>query len=66
MKPAVLFRWQQVAMSRRTRIFLIIIGLLLLAVAIAALTYALIPARVLHEVTPIAPTVFTLPPGGAP
>lgn len=53
-------------MSRRTRIFLIIIGLLLLAVAIAALTYALIPARVLHEVTPIAPTVFTLPPGGAP
>ncbi len=53
-------------MSRRMRIFLTILGLLLLAISIAALTYALIPARVLHDITPIAPTVFTLPPGGAP
>jgi len=53
-------------MSQRTRIFLTIIGLLLLAVSIAALSFALAPARVLHEATQIAPTLFTLPPGGVP
>lgn len=53
-------------MSRRTRIFLTILGLLLLVISIAALTYALTPAQVLRNSAPIAPTLFTLPPGGVP
>jgi hypothetical protein len=53
-------------MTKRTRIFLTILGLLLLAIAIAALSYALTPAQVLHETAPISPTLFTLPAGGAP
>jgi hypothetical protein len=53
-------------MSQRMRIFLTLIGLLLLAISIAALAYAFIPARVIQDATPIAPTLFTLPPGGVP
>ncbi len=53
-------------MSRRTRIILALIGLLLVVISIAALSFAFAPANVLHETTPIAPTLFTLPPGGLP
>ncbi len=53
-------------MSRRTRIILALIGLLLVAISITALAFAFAPASVLHETTPIAPTLFTLPPGGLP
>jgi hypothetical protein len=53
-------------MSRRTRIILAVVGLLLVGISIAALSYAFIPAGVLREATPIAPTLFTLPPGGLP
>ncbi len=53
-------------MSRQTRIILAVIGLLLVGISVAALTYALAPAGVLHETTPIAPTLFTLPAGGVP
>ena len=51
-------------MSRRKRMTLALIGLLLLAFALAALTYAFSPAVVLSEQAPIAPTLLTLPPGG--
>jgi hypothetical protein len=53
-------------MSRRTRIILILAGLLLLAVSFAALSYAYAPSNVLRDATPLAPTLFTLPAGGAP
>jgi hypothetical protein len=53
-------------MSRRTRILLAVIGLLLLGISLAALSYAFAPAGVLRETTPIIPTLLTLPPGGVP
>ncbi len=53
-------------MSRRTRIILAVIGLLLVGISLAALSYAFAPSGVLHEATRIAPTLFTLPAGGAP
>lgn len=53
-------------MSRKTRIILMVLGLLFLAIAIAALSFAFAPARVVNEMTPVAPTLFTLPPGGLP
>ncbi len=53
-------------MSQRTRIFLVIIGLLLLALSITALVYAFTPTQVIRDVTPVAPTLLTLPPGGVP
>lgn len=53
-------------MSRRTRTLLVIAGLLLVGISIAALVYALAPVEVLRESTPLAPTLFTLPAGGAP
>jgi hypothetical protein len=53
-------------MSRRLRATLIIIGLLLVGISLAALMYALFPPAVLHDATPLAPTLFALPPGGAP
>ncbi len=55
-----------IRMSRRTRIILALIGLLLVAISIAALSFAFAPAGVLHETAPIAPTLLTLPPGGVP
>ncbi len=53
-------------MSRRTRMILVCSGLLLVGISLAALTYALTPAGVMREATPLAPTLFTLPPGGVP
>jgi hypothetical protein len=53
-------------MSRRTRLILLLVGLLLLAIALAALSFAWSPVRVLTDQAPIAPTLFVLPPGGSP
>lgn len=53
-------------MNKRTRIILAIFGLLLLAVALAALSYAFAAPVTLREITPLAPTLFTLPAGGTP
>ncbi len=53
-------------MSRRTRVILAIIGLLLVGLSVAALSYAFAPTGMLHDATPVAPTLFTLPPGGVP
>ena len=53
-------------MSRRTRIILVIIGLALVGISLAALSYALAPVGTLREATPLAPTLFTLPPAGLP
>ncbi len=52
-------------MSRRTRIILILLGLLL-AVSFVAFSYAYAPSNVLRDSTPLAPTLFTLPAGGVP
>ena len=52
------------SMSRRKRMILAVIGLLLLAFALAALSYAFSPSAVLRDQAPIAPTLLTLPPGG--
>lgn len=51
-------------MSRRKRIILASIGLLLLVFALAALSYAWSPVEMLSEQAPIAPTLLTLPAGG--
>ena len=53
-------------MSRRMRTILVIAGLLLVGLSIVALAYALVPADVVRESTPLAPTLFTLPAGGLP
>lgn len=53
-------------MSRRLRATLIIIGLLLVGISLAALAYALLPPATLHQAAPLAPTLLALPPGGAP
>ncbi len=53
-------------MARRTRIILILLGLLLLAVSFAAFSYAYAPSNMLRDATPLAPTLFTLPAGGVP
>ncbi len=53
-------------MSRRMRTIFVIAGLLLVGISIVALVYAFVPVDVLRESTPLAPTLFTLPAGGAP
>jgi hypothetical protein len=53
-------------MSRRLRAFLLILGLLLLAISLAALLYAFQDGEVLRGSATLAPTLFTLPAGGAP
>jgi hypothetical protein len=53
-------------MAKRTRIFLALFGLLLIGIALIALGYAFIPAEVLRLSAPVAPTLFSLPPGGVP
>jgi hypothetical protein len=53
-------------MSRRTRILLALVGLALVVASLAALSFAWAPVDVLSEQTPLAPTLFTLPPGGGP
>lgn len=51
-------------MSRRTRITLALVGLLLLAFSLAALAYAFNPTPILSDKAPILPTLLTLPAGG--
>ncbi len=51
-------------MTRKTRAIMVLIGLLIVLFAMAALAYALTPVEALREQAPIAPTLFTLPPGG--
>ena len=53
-------------MTRRTRIILALIGLLLVLISLTALSYAWSPVDALREQVPIAPTLLTLPPGGGP
>ena len=53
-------------MSRRMRAFLLILGLLLLAISLAALVYAFQAGEVTRSSATLAPTLFTLPAGGAP
>ena len=53
-------------MPRKTRAILVLLGLLIIMFAITALAYAFLPGETLREQAPIAPTLFTLPPGGAP
>jgi hypothetical protein len=53
-------------LSRRTRFILLLLGLLLLLTAVAALSFAWAPVRLITDQAPIAPTLFILPPGGSP
>jgi hypothetical protein len=48
-------------MSRSTRIFLIVLGLALVLLALAALVYALQPAPLIRETLPLAPTLLAPP-----
>lgn len=52
-------------MSRRMRLVLLIAGLLLLILALAALSFALQPDATLRETIRLSPTLF-VPPGGVP
>jgi hypothetical protein len=51
-------------MTRRTRIILALIGLLLVGISVAALSYAFAPAQIMHASAPLAPTLLAVPPGG--
>lgn len=53
-------------MKKRTRIILVLIGLLLVIISLAALNYAFSAPDVLRETAPLSPTLFTLPAAGAP
>lgn len=48
-------------MSRRTRVILIVVGMVLLAVGLAALAFAWMPVQVFSDQAPVAPTLFVLP-----
>ena len=52
-------------MSCRMRFVLLVAGLLLLFLALAALSFALQPDSALRETIRLSPTLF-VPPGGAP
>lgn len=53
-------------MKKRTRLILVFLGLLLVIISLAALSYAFSTPDVLRETVPLAPTLFTLPPAGGP
>jgi hypothetical protein len=53
-------------MSRRTRIVLAVLGLALVLLSLAALGYAFRSVETLQGGATLAPTLFTLPVGGAP
>ncbi len=53
-------------MRIRARWVLFVFGLLLVFVSLAALAYAFQPVQVLHAGGTLAPTLFTLTPGGIP
>jgi hypothetical protein len=50
-----------IQMSRRTRLLLTILGILLVAVSLAALAYLAWPAQSLREQAPLVPTLFVPP-----
>jgi len=52
-------------MSRRMRFVLLTVGLLLLLLALAALSFALQPDSALRETIRLSPTLF-VPPGASP
>ena len=52
-------------MTRRRRVVLFLIGLLLIGIAVAALLYALPPTEMIQEQATLAPTLF-VPPQGVP
>lgn len=52
-------------MTRRIRLVLLFVALLLILAALAALWYALQPGAVLRETIRLSPTLFA-PPGGSP
>ncbi len=56
---------EKTGMSRRMRFVLLVTGLLLLILALAALSFALQPDAALRETIRLSPTLF-VPPGGAP
>jgi hypothetical protein len=53
-------------MSRRTRIILAVIGLALVFISLLALGYAFQSGEINRAGATLAPTLLTLPPGGAP
>ena len=53
-------------MSRRMRLLLMLLGLVLVMISLAALSFAWMPVDIFHEQAPVAPTLFVLPGGGAP
>jgi hypothetical protein len=53
-------------MSRNRRIILVLVGLALIGISLAALTYAFAAPGILRESAPLAPTLFTLPAGSVP
>ncbi len=53
-------------MSRRMRVLLVLIGLALVVISLAALSFAWAPVDILRDQAPVAPTLFVLPGGGAP
>jgi hypothetical protein len=50
----------------RLRLILVAVGVLLVAISLTALIFAWSPVEVLGDRAPIAPTLFSLPPGGNP
>ncbi|MBE0697691.1 MAG: hypothetical protein IH586_12285 [Anaerolineaceae bacterium] len=48
------------------RFILLALGLLLLVIALVALSFAWTPVSIYTDRAPIAPTLFVLPPGGSP
>lgn len=56
---------EKTGMSRRMRFVLLLAGLLLLLLALAALSFAFQPDSALRETIRLSPTLF-VPPGGVP
>jgi hypothetical protein len=48
-------------MTRRLRLTLVLIGLIILGFSLAALAFALWPGEALREAAPLAPTLFAPP-----
>jgi hypothetical protein len=48
------------------RFFLLLLGLVLIVIALAAFSFAWSPIRSITDQAPVAPTLFVLPPGGGP
>lgn len=53
-------------MSRRTRVVILVLGLALVLISLVALSYAFQSTETMRGAATLAPTLFTLPPGGLP